>query len=76
MTRTVIALDDDDKKWLDRRADEEGVPMTELVRRAVRLLRAQTPLEHRSMDELLRVTSGIWKQGDGLRYLEKLRAEW
>lgn len=76
MTRTVIALDDDDKQWLDRRADEEGVPMTELVRRAVRLLRSQTPIEHRTKDEILRATSGIWKQGDGLRYQEKLRAEW
>ena len=27
-------------------------------------------------DELLLKTSGLWKQGDGLRYQEKIRDEW
>ena len=27
-------------------------------------------------DELLSKTSGLWKQGDGLRYQEKMRDEW
>jgi hypothetical protein len=27
-------------------------------------------------DELLLQTSGVWKQGDGLRYQEKIRDEW
>ena len=27
-------------------------------------------------DELLLQTSGLWKQGDGLRYQEKIRDEW
>lgn len=76
MVRTVISLDEDDKLWLDRRAAEEGVPMTELIRRAVRLLRSQAPAEHRSLDELLVATSGLWKHGDGLRYQERLRGEW
>lgn len=76
MVRTVIALDEEDKRWLDRRAELEGVPMTELIRRAVRLLRSQTPAEHRSLDELLRATSGLWKHGDGSAYQERLRREW
>ena len=76
MTRTVIALEEADKEWLDRRADEEGVPMTELVRRAVKLLREQTPVAERERAELLRATRGTWKHGDGLAYQERLRAEW
>lgn len=76
MTRTVIALEDDDKEWLDRRADEEGVPMTELVRRAVRLLRSQSPVGQRTRDELLQATFGTWTHGDGLAYQERLRDEW
>lgn len=76
MVRTVIALDDDDKRWLDRKAKEEGVPMTELVRRAVRLFRRQAPAQGRSLDELLQATSGLWKHGDGLRYQRRLRREW
>ncbi|MGH7338000.1 MAG: ribbon-helix-helix domain-containing protein [Myxococcota bacterium] len=76
MTRTVISLEDADKEWLDRRANEEGVPMTELVRRAVRLLKEQTPVDERSRVDLLAATRGIWKQGEGLAYQERLRADW
>jgi Arc/MetJ-type ribon-helix-helix transcriptional regulator len=76
MVRTVVALDEDDKRWLDRRAQEEGVSMTELIRRAVRLLRGQTPEEYRSLEELLQATSGIWKHGDGLTHQERMRGEW
>ena len=75
MIRTVISLDDDDKRWLDRRAEQQGVSMTELIRRAVRLLRGQTAEDYRSLEELLAATSGIWKQGDGLEYQNRLRDE-
>ena len=75
MIRTVISLDDDDKRWLDRRAEQQGVSMTELIRRAVRLLRGQTAEDYRSLEELLAATSGIWKQGDGLEYQTRLRDE-
>ena len=76
MIRTVISLDEADKRWLDQRAAEEGVPMTELIRRAVRLLRDQAPVEHQTFEELLAATSGLWKHGDGLTYQERLRGEW
>jgi len=76
MIRTVISLDEDDKRWLDRRAEHEGVPMTELIRRAVRLLRGQTAEEYSSLEELLRATSGSWKHGDGLEHQKRLRDEW
>ncbi len=76
MVRTVIALDKDDKRWLDRKAAQEGVPMTELIRRAVRLLRAQTPAEHPSLPHLLQATAGLWKRGDALRYQRRIRREW
>ena len=76
MVRTVIALDEDDKRWLDRKAAEEGVPMTEIIRRAVRLLRGRTPAEHLSWDDLLESTRGLWTHGDGLKYQQRLRREW
>jgi hypothetical protein len=31
---------------------------------------------HDKYDELLLQTRGLWKQGDGLRYQERLRDEW
>ncbi len=74
MIRTVVSLDEDDKRWLDRRAEEEGVPMTELVRRAVRRLRAED--ERPTFDEVVEASRGIWKHGDGLAWQEKLRGEW
>ncbi|MGH8772667.1 MAG: ribbon-helix-helix protein, CopG family [Burkholderiales bacterium] len=76
MIRTVISLDDEDKAWLDRKAREDNVAMTEVIRRAVRRLREESGSENRSLDELLRQTRGLWKNGDGLAYQRKLRREW
>jgi hypothetical protein len=33
-------------------------------------------MTHDRYDELLLQTRGLWKQGDGLRYQEKIRDEW
>jgi hypothetical protein len=33
-------------------------------------------MRHDTYDELLLQTRGLWKQGDGLRYQERLRDEW
>jgi hypothetical protein len=79
MIRTLISLDEEDKQWLDRRAKEEGMTMTEIVRRAVRQYRQQS--EQRTageptMDQLLRQTSGLWQGGDGLAAQERAREEW
>ena len=76
MKRTVISLKEEDKDWLDRRAEEEGVPMTELVRRAVSLLRTQICKTDPPLEILLEETSGLWTAGDGLSYQEALREEW
>jgi hypothetical protein len=35
-----------------------------------------TAMTRDTFDELLLKTSGLWKQGDGLRYQEKIRDEW
>ena len=76
MVRTVVSLDPDDKAWLDRQARERRVTMTELVRVAVRRLRADGESAAVSFDDLLARTSGLWKQEDGLRYQRRLRDEW
>lgn len=76
MVRTVISLDEDDKEWLDREAGRLGVPMTELVRRAVGMLRQHAELGSEPLDDLLETTSGSWRHGDGLEYQRRLRDEW
>ncbi len=73
MTRTVIALEPDLKAWLDQQAAREGVPMTELVRRAVRLLQEH---EKKGVAAILEESRGIWAAGDGLEFQNKLRDEW
>ena len=76
MVRTVVSLEEDDKRWLDERAEQEGVPMTELIRRAVRLLRQQGGRPRPGLEELLDRTAGVWEHGDGLKYLQRMRREW
>ena len=73
MIRTIISLEPDDKSWLDRRSKESGVPMSELVRRAVRRMRQQ---EEASFEQLLDDTSGLWTAGDGLDFQRRARSEW
>ncbi|MBS0212458.1 MAG: ribbon-helix-helix protein, CopG family [Proteobacteria bacterium] len=77
MTKTLINLDADDKAWLDREAKRQHLPMTELVRQAVRSyrLREQTGRKP-SLAIVLQRTSGLWKHGDGLDWQDRLRDEW
>ncbi len=48
---------------------------TELIRRAVRLLREQSGRERPNLDDLLDSTSGSFKLCDGLTYQRKVRHE-
>ena len=73
MMRTIVSIDNDIKQWIDAKAAQEGVPMTELVRRALQQYREH---EEQSVDRLLSETSGIWAAGDGLDYQQGLRDEW
>ncbi len=73
MIRTIISLDPDDKRWLDGAANRAGLPMTELVREAVRRMRRQQDAD---FENLLRRTSGLWRKGDGLAYQRRLRKQW
>jgi hypothetical protein len=76
MVRTVISLTEDDKAWLDRRAHEDGVTMTEIVRRSVRFYRSICDPEDADFSSLLDRTAGTWKQGDALEHQRRARAEW
>lgn len=75
MVRTIVSLPEEDKAWLDRVSDEEGVPMTALVRRAVALLRRQAETGARDFGALLEATIGLWDCGDAVAYQEALRRE-
>jgi hypothetical protein len=80
MIRTLISLEEEDKQWLDRRAQEKGVTMTELVRTAVRQYREQCERGKKAaeptLEQLLQQTSGLWREGDGLDAQIRSREEW
>ncbi|MGH8190223.1 MAG: ribbon-helix-helix protein, CopG family [Rhodanobacteraceae bacterium] len=77
MPRTLINLEDDDKRWLDREARRRHVPMTQMVRDAVAEYRARSQsLARRDLQSELSRTAGIWKGGDGLAHQNRLRKEW
>lgn len=75
MVRTIVSLDEDDKRWLDDEAARQGVPMTEVIRRAVKRLRSEG---ERTVDfeRLLAATRGIGTGEDGLAVQGRLRDEW
>lgn len=77
MPRTLINLDPDDKAWLDREARSRRVPMTELVRQAIRRYRIQEQSQGRiGLQSALERTAGLWRHGDGLAWQRRLRDEW
>jgi hypothetical protein len=77
MPRTLINLDPDDKAWLDREAAARNVPMTELVRQAVRAFRIrEESLGAGDLQSAVRETAGLWQVGDGLEVQRRLRDEW
>ena len=76
MPRTLIILSHEDKAWLDRQAQAERVPMTEIVRRAVRECRERYDAGGPSrLQEPPERTRGCWRHGDGLRYQDAAREE-
>lgn len=69
----LISLEENDRRWLEQRSQETGVPMSEVVRQAIRQAQENG---QKPMKELLASTQGLWRQGDGLRYQRRIRKEW
>ena len=76
MNRTIITLDDSDKRWLEDYSHRQHQSMAETVRRAIRAYRDRVSAENEA--GVLRETAGMWRHRgeDGLRYQERLRDEW
>lgn len=73
MTRLLVSIDDQDRRWLERKARQTGASMAEVVRQSIRRMKKS---EQKSFDELLQATSGVWREGDALRYQRRIRREW
>jgi hypothetical protein len=69
----ILSIEDQDKSWVERKAREQGVSMAEVVRNAVRQMRQS---DQGTLEQVLKATQGIWRDGDGLAYQRRLRREW
>jgi len=58
---------------LERTAKAAGVPMTTVVREAIRRMRRQ---EEMTFEQVLQQTSGLRSGQEGLAYQRGLREEW
>ena len=74
MTRILADLSDDDIKWLDQLAAEQGRSRAAVVREAIAEFRAAS--DKKGIQRYF----GIWKGRDdltdGLEYQRRLRGEW
>ena len=78
MVRTVISLQEDEKRWLDRQAERAGTTMTEVVRQAIRSYRlssAKGPAAAPTYADILKNAKGTWSQGDAVAWVRRLRAD-
>ncbi len=76
MTRTIISIPVDEKKWLDGFGKRHRISSAEVVRRAIREFRRKEP--EKSLAGALRETAGTWTsiEGDSREYIDTMRAEW
>ena len=78
MTRILADLPDDDIKWLDRLAEEQGKSRAAVLREAVSAYRAETAPS--SSKDWLDQAFGIWKDrtdiGDSVEWQRRERASW
>ena len=76
MTRTIISLPEDEKKWLESYGKQHRISSAEVVRRAIREFRRKEP--DRSLKAVLEETAGAWTsvRGDSRGHVDRLRREW
>lgn len=76
MTRTIVALHEQDKSWLEQYSRLHHQSMAETIRQAITCYRSQ--FSAKSEHQVLRETAGLWhgRATDGLDYQQELRDEW
>jgi len=76
MTRMIVSLPEDEKKWLESRSRRLRVSSAELVRRAIQEYRSKE--SRKSLGTVLRQTAGAWTsvKGDTQDHVDALRKEW
>jgi hypothetical protein len=76
MTRTIISLPEDEKKWLENYGRRHRISSAEVIRRAIKAYR--TRKSEKGLAGVLRNTAGAWTSvnGDSRDVVEAMRKEW
>ena len=75
MVRTIISIEEADKKWLDRYSSHHDRSTAETIRLAIKEF--QNKARAGEYRRLLKSTAGLLKGGeDSVRFVRKLRSEW
>lgn len=76
MTRTIVSIPEDEKKWLESYGRRHRISSAEVVRRAIREYRLRE--SGKSLAKVLRETAGRWTslKGDTRDHVDALRDEW
>ena len=75
MVRTIVTLEESDKRWLDRYSGRHGNSTAETIRLAIKEFQKKS----RAADyqKVLKDTSGIFEsKEDSVKSVRKLREEW
>ena len=76
MTRTIISILEEEKRWLESYGRQQRISSAEVIRRAIREYRQMKA--DKSFASVLRETAGTWTsvKGDSRDHVEALRREW
>lgn len=72
--RMIVTLPDEDKAWLEGYSKAHNISVAEAIRQGIRTLRDS--LSKDTYQTLIKSTRGVWREGDGMIYQDKIRSEW
>jgi hypothetical protein len=76
MTRTILSIPEDEKKWLESYGRRHRISSAEVVRRAIREYRLKD--SQKGLAGVLKETAGTWTslKGETQDHVDALRDEW
>ena len=75
MVRTIVTIEESDKRWLDRYSDRHNHSTAETIRLAIKEF--QKKMRSGDYRRILKNTAGIFKdKDDSVLFVRKLREEW
>ena len=75
MVRTIVTIEESDKRWLDRYSGRHGQSTAQTIRVAIKEFQKKT--REKGYHGVLKDTAGLLKgHGDSVRFVRNLREEW